>query len=127
MKHHIMIVDDNPGVLKLLGIMLERDGYSVLTAENGYKALELLESSIPDLFIIDVMMPDMDGIELCRQVRACSNTAQTPVVILSELGDSDSIDKALRAGADDYITKPILHYDLRTKLRSALSVKTNDF
>jgi DNA-binding response OmpR family regulator len=121
-KHRIMVVDDEVGALTLIGIMLERGGFEVIKAHDGYEALNHLKAETPDLIILDVMMPGMDGIELCRQIRAAAATQTTPVLILSARGDPDSVEKGMDAGADDYLSKPILHHDLITKVRDILNL-----
>jgi two-component system, OmpR family, alkaline phosphatase synthesis response regulator PhoP len=125
-KHRIMVVDDEVGALTLIGIMLERGGFEVIKAHDAYDALNQLRSETPDMLILDVMMPGMDGIELCRQIRASSPTRETPVLILSARGDPESVEQGLNAGADDYLSKPILHHDLITKVREMLSLDQQD-
>ena len=123
MSKEIMVVDDEVGALTLIGIMLEHGGFSVLKARDAFVALEMLEQKKPDLFILDVMMPRLNGIELCRQIRSTPETAGTPVIILSARGDAESIEEGLAAGADDYLSKPILHHDLVTKVRTMLNME----
>ncbi|GAB4478532.1 MAG: hypothetical protein Kow00124_23030 [Anaerolineae bacterium] len=120
MSQTVLVVDDEVGALTLIGIMLERGNFEVLKASNAYKALEILKSQIPDLMILDVMMPGMDGIELCRQIRQMDSTRDVPVLILSARGDAESVEEGLSAGANDYLCKPILHHDLITKIREVL-------
>lgn len=120
MKKHILVVDDEIGALTLIGIMLERGGFSVLKAKDAKTALSVLDQNTPDLIILDVMMPGMNGIELCRVIRERLDTAQTPVLILSARGDAESIMRGIEAGANDYLPKPILHHDLVAKVRLML-------
>jgi DNA-binding response OmpR family regulator len=120
MKRHILVVDDEIGALTLIGIMLERGGFGVSKASDARAALELLDSVTPDLIILDVMMPGMNGIELCRAIRRRETTLQTPVLILSARGDSESVIQGIEAGANDYLPKPILHHDLVSKIKSML-------
>jgi DNA-binding response OmpR family regulator len=120
MKRNILVVDDEIGALTLIGIMLERGGFTVLKARNATEALGTLEETTPDLIILDVMMPGMDGIELCRVIRTRDVTNITPVLILSARGDAESIIRGIEAGADDYLPKPILHHDLVSKVHSML-------
>jgi DNA-binding response OmpR family regulator len=120
MKKHILVVDDEIGALTLIGIMLERGGFSVLKAKDAKAALAVLDQNTPDLIILDVMMPGMDGIELCRVIRERQDTGATPVLILSARGDAESIMRGIEAGANDYLPKPILHHDLVAKVRSML-------
>jgi len=121
MKKHILVVDDEIGALTLIGIMLERGGFGVLKAKDALAALSVLEQNTPDLIILDVMMPGMDGIELCNQIRKRPDTNHTPVLILSARGDAESVMRGMEAGANDYLPKPILHHDLVAKVRLMLS------
>lgn len=120
MKRDILIVDDEIGALTLIGIMLERGGFNVLKARDAKAALSILDENNPDLIILDVMMPGMDGIELCHVIRGRDDTLKTPVLILSARGDAESIIRGIEAGANDYLPKPILHHDLVSKVRSML-------
>lgn len=120
MKSKILIVDDEVGALTLIGIMLDRGGFAVSKARDAASALESLDNETPDLIILDVMMPEMDGIELCQIIRQRDMTRQTPVLILSARGDADSIIRGIEAGANDYLPKPILHHDLVSKVRAML-------
>jgi DNA-binding response OmpR family regulator len=120
MKRHILVVDDEIGALTLIGIMLERGGFGVSKARDAKAALELLDSVTPDLIILDVMMPGMNGIDLCRLIRERESTRRTPVLILSARGDSESVIQGIEAGANDYLPKPILHHDLVSKVKSML-------
>jgi len=113
----ILVVDDEIGALTLIGIMLERGGFEVLKAKDADQALAVLELDTPDLIILDVMMPGMDGIELCRLLRQRPDTASLPVLILSARGDAKSVMSGMDAGASDYLPKPILHHDLVSKAR----------
>ena len=120
MKRHILVVDDEIGALTLIGIMLERGGFDVLKARDAKTALEVLDGTVPDLIILDVMMPGMNGIDLCQVIRQREATVKTPVLILSARGDAESIIRGIDAGANDYLPKPILHHDLVSKVRSML-------
>ncbi len=122
----ILVVDDEVGALTLIGIMLERGGFEVLKARDAYAALDVLNQSVPDLIILDVMMPGMNGIDLCRHLRGLPETSETPIVILSARGDPASVESGLSAGADDYLQKPILHHDLLTKIRRILNLRQPD-
>lgn len=120
MKRHILVVDDEIGALTLIGIMLERGGFGVLKAKDAKSALSVLDQNTPDMIILDVMMPGMDGIELCKVIRDRHDTGATPILILSARGDAESIMRGIEAGANDYLPKPILHHDLVAKVRSML-------
>lgn len=118
----ILVVDDEIGALTLIGIMLERGGFNVIKAKDANAALAELEKDTPDLIILDVMMPGMDGIELCRVIRSRADTKDTPVLILSARGDAESVMRGMAAGANDYLPKPILHHDLVDKVRKMLDM-----
>src|SRR6185295_2388498 len=120
----ILVVDDEIGALTLIGIMLDRGGFEVLKARDATQALAMLEKDTPDLFILDVMMPDIDGIELCRMLRDRAETSATPILILSARGDAESVMRGMDAGATDYLPKPILHHDLVAKVRTMLNMNT---
>ncbi len=124
MATRILVVDDEVGALTLIGIMLERGGFEVLKAQDAYTALDMLKNEIPDLIVLDVMMPGMDGIELCRHIRAMPSTSHIPVLILSARGDAESVEQGMQAGANDYLSKPILHHDLITKIREILQANS---
>jgi DNA-binding response OmpR family regulator len=120
MKKDILVVDDEIGALTLIGIMLERGGFNVLKAKDATSALAVLDQNTPDMIILDVMMPGMDGIELCQVLRERPDTAELPVLILSARGDAESVMRGIEAGANDYLPKPILHHDLVAKVRGML-------
>jgi DNA-binding response OmpR family regulator len=124
MKKTVLVVDDEIGALTLIGIMLERGGFDVLKAKDAEAALAILDQNTPDLIILDVMMPAIDGIELCGMIRERDDTSEIPVLILSARGDADSVMRGMEAGANDYLPKPILHHDLVSKVRSILTQTT---
>ena len=122
MFKQIMIVDDSPTALKLISLMLERNGFSeVIMAEDAEEALELLETLQPDLFIVDVIMPGMNGFELCKEIRCRPETSRTPVIVVSALGDPNSAMASFEAGANDYLSKPIIGNSLVSKVRTMLN------
>lgn len=118
----VLVVDDEIGALTLIGIMLERGGFDVLKAQSAEKALDMVDGEKPDLFILDVMMPQMNGIELCRVLKSRDDTKDIPVLILSARGDSKSVIEGIEAGATDYLLKPIFHNNLVEKVRSVLGI-----
>lgn len=99
----ILIVEDDPDTLELVSRSLERAGYDVLTAADGERALELLATAAPDLVILDLVLPGVDGFEVCRRIRLSS---QIPIVVLTARGDEDDVMRSFRLGVDDYVTKP---------------------
>lgn len=120
MSKQIMLVDDEVVMLALLGMTMKRGGFTVIEAESAKMALDLLENTTPDLIILDLMMPGMDGVELCRRIRAREQTASTPVLMLSALNDADSLKRALAAGANDYLSKLTPHREVLTKVHGLL-------
>jgi two-component system, OmpR family, alkaline phosphatase synthesis response regulator PhoP len=103
----ILLVDDEPDILEFLGYNLEKEGYKVLKAKNGQKALKLAREQKPQLVILDVMMPVMDGMETCTEIRKIPELAGTLIAFLTARGEDYSQIAGFEAGADDYITKPI--------------------
>lgn len=119
----IMVVDDDTNVLRLIELVLNRLRCTVVTLDDPLEAVDLLASVTPDLFIIDQMMPRMNGFELCNHIRACPVTAQTPIIMLSALHDPNSVSKGLQAGANLYLPKSALHSDLIERVRMLLNVE----
>jgi CheY-like chemotaxis protein len=117
----VLIVDDERKNRQLIEVMLGEDGYHVLTASCGADALAMIEASAPDLVLLDVMMPGMDGYQVASRIRSNPATAHIPVVILTSLGDQNSITHGLGAGAEKVLAKPINRAELRACVRSLLS------
>ena len=103
----ILLVDDEPDILEIIRYNLEAEGYRVKTAENGQKGVVLAKKLKPQLILLDVMMPKMDGMEACRQIREIPELSETVIAFLTARGEDYSQIKGFEAGADDYITKPI--------------------
>ncbi|NOX87689.1 MAG: response regulator [Calditrichaeota bacterium] len=123
----ILIVDDNPNVLRLLNITLSRSGkdYEIIEAENGEKAFELANKEKPDLIISDVMMPQMDGIELCWMIRENSEIPLVPFIFLTSFDDPEMEIRGFRAGADEYLSKPIDRKQLLQRVEELLARTKN--
>ncbi len=119
-KPRVLIVDDQQGVLDMLSLFFERAGFDVTTAENGHTALENINDKQPDIVILDVMMPDISGIDVCRQLRAKPQTAQMPIIMLSAKGELDDKVSGFEAGADDYVTKPVARQELLARANALL-------
>ena len=114
----ILIVDDSESARETLISMLERWDYKLLTAENGPEALDLALRTSPDLILLDVMMPNMDGFEVCRRIRSMPQIAEVPVIILTALDDSEALLKGIEAGADDFLSKPIDRREMLARVRT---------
>lgn len=110
----IMVVEDDPTTVKLLKFMLERKKYKVVSCSNGRQAVESVEKESPDLILMDVMMPEMDGIQATGKIKKNPATSSIPVIILSALGQEIEIMKGLKCGADGYVVKP---FDSQALLR----------
>lgn len=121
MAEKILIVDDDVDSLKLIGLMLKRHGYEVVVADTGGKALSKAEAELPNLIILDVMMPDMNGLEVCRRLRANPQTVNIPIIMFTAKTLIDDKVKGFEAGADDYLTKPTHPAELATRVKSILS------
>ncbi len=116
MTSTILIVDDDPAGRHTLESILDQQGYQLVMAENGIQALEKAEQCLPDVILLDVMMPGMDGFEVCQLIRKNPLVAEIPIIMLTALDDRKSLLDGLEAGADDYITKPYDRHELRARL-----------
>lgn len=116
----ILLVDDEPDVLEIVGYNLTSEGYNVVTAENGAQGVNLAKKKMPHLIILDVMMPEMDGIEACEQIRKIPELSDTIITFLTARGEDYSQMAGFDAGADDYITKPIKPKVLISKVKALL-------
>ena len=120
----ILLVDDEPDIIEFLGYNLTKEGYEVTTTTNGREAIELAQKIKPDLIILDVMMPEMDGIETCHEIRAIDGLQNTLITFLSARGEDYSQVAGFDAGADDYITKPIKPRLLVSRVKAILRRKS---
>jgi two-component system KDP operon response regulator KdpE len=116
-KHNILVVDDEPQITRVLKTTLSSQGYAIRTASDGDEAVQVMKEWTPDLLITDLRMPHMNGLELCRYVRAKS---ALPIIVLSVKGEEKIKVDALDAGADDYVTKPFSVNELLARVRAAL-------
>jgi putative two-component system response regulator len=123
LSSRILIVDDIPANIQVLVSILREDGYQISVATSGKQALELVERVRPDLLLLDIMMPDMDGYEVCRCLKADEATLHIPVLFITALGDPEDEAKGLALGAVDYITKPIHPELVRARVRNHLELK----
>lgn len=121
MKQSVLIVDDEPMTRDLLRLMLERAGFHISEAEDGIDALDKIGNSLPDAIILDVMMPNMDGITVCEILRSQEATANLPVIMLSARTHLDAIEKGLRAGASRYLSKPVSRQELIQNIREVIA------
>jgi len=116
MSSTVLIVDDEYSGRQTLESILDGEGYNIEMAENGLQALEKAKQLLPDVILLDVMMPGMTGFEVCQHIRNDPLVAEIPIIILTALDDRDSLLNALKAGADDFISKPFDRFELRARL-----------
>jgi DNA-binding response OmpR family regulator len=118
----VLIADDDPDILDLVQLVMFEDGYDVVTARNGTQAVKLATEHRPDLCILDVMMPGMDGCEVTRALRAQPQTAEVPILLLSARTQWEAVAAGKEAGANEYLTKPFIPDDLQREVRSMLAM-----
>ena len=120
MNKKILLVDDEPDILELIGYNLRQEGYDVFTAENGKQGIDMARSVNPDLIILDVMMPEMDGMEVCNIIRSDAKLSHTTIAFLTARGEDYSQVAGFDAGGDDYITKPVKPKVLVSRVKALL-------
>lgn len=118
----VLVVDDLPANVKLITAILKRE-YEIIPAYSGEEAIEKVESDKPDIVLLDIMMPEIDGYEVCKRIKQGDSTRFTPVVMITALSDVEDRIKAIEMGADDFLTKPINSQELITRTRSLLKAK----
>lgn len=124
-KEKILIVDDEPDIIDLVSYNLEKDGYDIKTATNGRDAIKIADSFLPDLILLDVMMPEMDGMETCVRLREIDALSPTIIAFLTARSEDYSQIAGFDAGADDYISKPIKPRVLMSRIQALLRRKGN--
>lgn len=120
MKPHVLVVEDEPHIQQLLAYNLERAGFEVAQAIDGEDALTLVEERLPDLVLLDWMLPSLSGLEVCRQLRRRPATAHLPIIILTARGEEPDRLRGYEIGADDFITKPFSPAELIARVRAVL-------
>jgi len=123
MDKRILIVDDDIDTLQLVGTMLEKQGFKILAANNGEKAIRMADAQKPDLIILDIMMPGMDGYEVTRRLRALDSTAFIPIILFTAKAQVDDKVEGFESGADDYLTKPFQPAELQARIKVLLRRK----
>lgn len=118
MKPSVLIIEDDDGILALLEYNLEKEGYKVRSTDDGEEAFIMIEESKPDLILLDWMLPDMSGIEICRRLRANSETSKLPILMISAKGEDLDKIEGLDIGADDYIVKPFSPKELLARIQA---------
>lgn len=123
MSHHIVCIEDEEDIQEIIAFNLERAGFNVSLADNGNDGLELVRKAMPDLVLLDVMLPGLNGMQVCKQLKADGATANIPILMLSARSEETDIVKGLTDGADDYITKPFSQAELLARIQVALRRK----
>ena len=118
----ILVVDDNEQNLELIVAYLEDLDFSIVKAADGLEALARVSESVPDLILLDVMMPRMSGFEVCRKLKSAPETRDVPIIMVTALNEMGDIEQAVESGTDDFITKPVNRLELVTRVRSLLRV-----
>ncbi|MDL2185750.1 EAL domain-containing response regulator [Pseudomonas sp. ChxA] len=121
----LLIVDDEPQVRKLLETLLQHEGYQTLTASSGEEALQLVAQQPPDLILLDIMMPGMDGYEVASQLKGNAATANIPIIMLTALSESEARISGLETGAEEFLSKPVEHIELWLRVRNLLRLKAH--
>lgn len=121
----LLVIDDEPDNFDVIEALLHSEGYQLHYSRSGQRALTLLDSFQPDVILLDVMMPDMDGIEVCRQIKAMPSFQATPIIMVTALTAKEDLANCLATGADDFISKPINGLELRARVKSMLRIKQN--
>jgi DNA-binding response OmpR family regulator len=116
----VLAADDDEDILDLVAFRLERSGYTVIVARDGEEALELAAKEYPDLAVLDVMMPKVDGFEVTRRLRADEATSRMPIILLTARSQDADVQQGFEAGADDYLRKPFSPDELRARVQAIL-------
>src|SRR5919202_1410960 len=119
----VLVVDDDPNGFDVIEAHLYREGYNLTYVSSGIEALNRLDSIEPDVILLDVMMPQMDGVEVCRQIKSDVYWKHIPIIMVTALNSKEDLARALDAGADDFLTKPVSGIELRARVRSMLRIK----
>ena len=122
MSHSVLVVDDEPNIVMSLEFLMEQAGFEVRVAADGEAALQAMEDKLPDLVLLDVMMPKRDGYDLCQMIRAKPEWKHVRIIMLTAKGREVEREKGMALGADDYVTKPFSNQDIVARARRALDL-----
>jgi len=121
LRRHVLVVDDDPEIVTFLATLLELEGIDSTVATSAAAALEKLEHGVPSLVLLDIAMPDRDGLDLCRELKKDPRTRDVPVFVVSARPGKDVVERALAAGAEEFIRKPFENQELIARIRGRLS------
>ena len=119
-QKHIVIVEDEPDILEILRYNLKREGFAVSSADDGLEGLALIKQSLPDLVLLDLMLPGMDGLDICRTLKGAQLTSAIPIIMVSAKGEESDVVLGLGIGADDYVPKPFSPKELIARVQAVL-------
>ncbi len=119
-RHKILIIDDIPQIVQLLRFYIQRAGYDAVVASNGWEGLQQVTAESPDIVLVDAMMPEMDGFEFIERYRKLAGNNKAKVIMVTTLSGDEFRTRAMNAGADDFVTKPVTEEILKTKIESLL-------
>jgi DNA-binding response OmpR family regulator len=122
-KSRVLVVDDNLGNIHIIETILRKAEYQVVTATSGAEALEIAEQFLPDMILLDIIMPEMDGFETCKKLKELNSTREIPVIFLTAEKDAKSIIRGLELGAVDYLTKPFISAEFRIRIKTHLELR----
>lgn len=125
MPHTILVVDDEPALLRLMEFVLSKQGHTMLTATDGEEALEMTRSQRPDLIVLDIMMPKLDGYQVAEAIRSDDELKHTPIIMLSAKAQEEDIERGVAAGVDRYVTKPFSPDELATIVSDHLAANSS--
>ncbi len=123
MSHTILVADDEPAIRTMLEVILSADGHEIVAVADGKTALEYLQTHTPDVLLLDINMPYMDGFEICSRVKRIKRLRNTPVLLLTAMDDDHTRDHAKLVGADDIVSKPLSGKNLRGRITHLLSTR----
>jgi len=119
-RKKILLVDDAETILMMERMILNKAGYELITAKDGQEAVSKAQAERPDLILMDVVMPKMNGFEACKQLRGHDTTKAIPIILVTTRGEAESVESGFKSGCDDYVTKPINGLEVLSKVKSAL-------
>ncbi len=119
----VLIADDNHQNCELLDAYLADEGYEIVMAHDGQQTLDKVAECSPDIILLDIMMPKLSGYEVCQTLKKQESTSQIPILMVTALNETGDIERAVASGCDDFLTKPVNHLELKTRVRSLLRVR----